>query len=103
MQSPGGGKAATEGRYEQQTGPDYIGAESAVEACKSLSRVEQAFRNRDGQIKLPPETDCSPDQLRSHIFLYMLAYYVEWNMRRRLAPLLFECDDRNGHAEGGDP
>ncbi|MDE0114110.1 MAG: hypothetical protein OXN84_17715, partial [Albidovulum sp.] len=32
----------------------------------------------------------------AHVFLCMLAYYVEWHMRRKLAPLLFEDDDREG-------
>ena len=30
----------------------------------------------------------------AHVFPCMLAYYLEWHMRRRLAPLLFEDDDR---------
>ena len=33
------------------------------------------------------------DRVRAHIFLCMLAYYVEWHMRARLKPLLFEDDD----------
>ena len=33
-------------------------------------------------------------RVRAHVFLCMLAYYVEWHLRRRLAPLLFEDDDR---------
>ena len=36
----------------------------------------------------------TPDHVRAHVFLCMLAYYVQWHMRRRLAPLLFEDDDR---------
>ena len=32
--------------------------------------------------------------MRAHVFLCMLAYYVEWHMRRALAPLLFEDHDR---------
>jgi hypothetical protein len=31
--------------------------------------------------------------VRAHIFLCMLAYYVEWHMRQDLAPLLFDDDD----------
>ena len=34
------------------------------------------------------------DHVRGHVFLCMLSYYVEWHMRRRLAPLLFDDDDR---------
>ncbi len=35
-----------------------------------------------------------PDRVRAHILLCMLAYYVEWHMRQRLAPLLFDDDDQ---------
>ncbi len=34
------------------------------------------------------------DRVRAHIFLCTLAYYVEWHMRQRLAPLLFDDDDK---------
>ncbi len=36
------------------------------------------------------------DRVRAHVFLYMLAYYVEWHMRRALAPLLFDEEDPAG-------
>jgi transposase len=29
-------------------------------------------------------------RVRAHVFLCMLAYYVEWHMRERLKPLLFD-------------
>ena len=32
--------------------------------------------------------------MRAHVFLCMLAYYVEWHMRQGLAPLLFDDDDK---------
>src|ERR1017187_7262075 len=35
-----------------------------------------------------------PDRVRAHIFLCMLAYYVEGHMRQDLAPLLFADDDK---------
>ena len=37
-----------------------------------------------------------------HVFLCMLAYYVEWHMRRSLAPLLFHEEDPTGAAAGRD-
>src|SRR5439155_25616199 len=33
------------------------------------------------------------DRVRAHVFLCMLAYYVEWHMRQALAPVLFDDDD----------
>ena len=34
------------------------------------------------------------DHVRAHVFLCMLAYYLEWNLRQKWAPMLFEDDDR---------
>ncbi len=39
------------------------------------------------------------DRVRAHIFLCMLAYYVEWHMRQRLAPLLFDDEHKEEMAE----
>ena len=36
------------------------------------------------------------DRVKSHVFLCMLAYYVEWQMKQKLAPLLFAEEDRDG-------
>jgi hypothetical protein len=35
-------------------------------------------------------------RVRAHVFLFMLAYYVEWHMRQALAPILFDDDDLRG-------
>ena len=39
------------------------------------------------------------ERVKSHVFLCMLAYYVEWQMKQKLAPLLFAEEDREGAAE----
>lgn len=62
-----------------------------VSTYKSLSRVERAFRTiKSFDIHVRPVRHYDEDRVRSHIFLCMLAYYVEWHMRRSLAPLLFQ-------------
>ena len=33
------------------------------------------------------------ERVKAHVFLCMLAYYVEYQMRSRLAPMLFDEDD----------
>jgi transposase len=72
-----------------------LSAEQSVEAYKSLSSVERAFRSfKTVDLKVRPIHHHLADRVRSHIFLCMLAYYVEWHMRRDLAPLLFDDDDR---------
>ncbi len=71
-----------------------MGPEDAVRACKSLSRVERAFRSFKGvDLKVRPVHHRLAERVRAHVFLCMLAYYVEWHMRRAPAPLLFEDDD----------
>ena len=74
-----------------------LGAEQAVEAYKGLARVERAFLTmKISRLRIRPVHVYSEDHVRAHVFLCMLAYHVEWHMRRRLAPLLFQDDDPEG-------
>ena len=76
---------------------DAIGAAEAVEAYKSLSRVERAFRlMKTSRLEVRPVHVYSAGRVRAHVFLCMLALYVEWHLRRRLAPLLYGEDDPQG-------
>ena len=69
--------------------------EETVRSYKSLSWIEQAFRShKTVDLKVRPLHHRLEGRVRAHIFLCMLAYYVEWHIRQRLAPLLFEDDDR---------
>ena len=96
-------RIAAEGRldgvYVIRTSLDSeaIGPEAAVEAYKSLAQVERAFRVlKASRLEIRPVHVYSDGHVRAHVFLCVLAYYVEWHLRRRLAPLLFEDDDRAG-------
>jgi hypothetical protein len=61
-----------------------------VQAYKDLDRVERAFRNlKSGDLAVRPVRHWTPDRVRAHVFLCMLAYHVEWHLRQSLAPLLF--------------
>ena len=73
--------------------------EAAVEAYKSLSRVERAFRSTKTDLDVRPLHHHTEPRVRAHVFLCMLAYYVEWHLRRSLAPLLFQDHDRPAAAE----
>ena len=88
-------EARLDGIYVVRTSldADTIGKDAAVEAYKSLARVEQAFRSIKSLINVRPVFVYTPEHVRAHVFLCMLAYYVQWHMRRRLAPLLFQDDD----------
>ena len=75
-------------------GAGSIGLDEAVDACRSLARVEQAFRQiKTGRLRTGPVFVRSEAHVRAHVFLCMLAFHVEWHMRRRLAPVLFDEDD----------
>jgi transposase len=70
-------------------------AKDAVRAYKSLSGVERAFRSHKTiDLKVRPIHHRLADRVKAHVFLCMLAYYVEWNMRKLLAPVLFDDEDR---------
>ncbi len=94
-------EAALDGLYIVRTdvGSEQLSAEEVVLAYKSLSVVERAFRTmKTIDLKVRPIHHRREDRVRTHVFLCMLAYYVEWHMRRALAPLLFEDHDR-AHAQ----
>lgn len=59
-----------------------------VRSYKSLTFVERAFRNlKTVQLEIRPVYHKSDERIRSHVFLCMLAYYLQWHMEQRLAPL----------------
>jgi transposase len=74
-------------------------ADAAVTAYKSLSQVERAFRSSKTDLDIRPLHHHTEPRVRAHVFLCMLAYYVEWHLRRSLAPLLFQDHDRPAAAE----
>ena len=69
-------------------------APEVVQTYKTLSLVEQAFRCiKMSDLKIRPIFHHLEARVRAHVFICFLAYYVEWHMRQRLAPMLFEEDD----------
>ena len=89
-------EAALDGLYIVRTSlpATELDATQTVRAYKRLSAVERAFRSfKTMDLKVRPIYHYASDRVRAHIFLCMLAYYVEWHMRARLKPLLFDDDD----------
>ncbi len=71
-----------------------LGAEDTVRAYKDLAKVERAFRClKTVDLHVRPIHHRLEPRVRAHVLLCMLAYYVEWHMRRAWAPLLFAEDD----------
>jgi hypothetical protein len=90
-------EAALDGIYVIRTSvaPELLSAEDAVRHYKSLAVVERAFRSlKTVDLKVRPIHHHRADRVRAHVFLCMLAYYVEWHMRDKLAPMLFDEDDK---------
>jgi hypothetical protein len=92
-------EAALDGIYVVRTSvpAEQLSARDAVRSYKSLSTVERAFRSyKTVDLHVRPIYHQLPERVRAHVFLCMLAYYVEWHMRRKLAPMLFDDEDRQG-------
>jgi transposase len=90
-------EAALDGLYVIRTSvpAEVLTAPETVAAYKGLSVVERAFRSyKSVDLKVRPIYHHLADRVRAHVFLCMLAYYVEWHMRQVLAPLLFDDDDK---------
>ena len=83
---------------------DALSAEDTVRTYKSLGQVEQAFRCMKGvDLRVRPIRHRDEAHVRAHIFLCMLAYYVEWHMRKALSPVLFQDDELDAARWQRDP
>lgn len=73
---------------EQLSGPDV------VRSYKQLAHAERAFRTLKGpELELRPIHHRLEQRVRAHAFLCLLAYYLEWHLRKAWAELLFD-DER---------
>jgi transposase len=89
-------EAALDGIYVIRTSvsAETFSSGKVVGWYKRLSAVERAFRSlKSVDLKIRPIYHHLADRVRAHVFLCMLSYYVEWHMRRALAPMLFDDDD----------
>ena len=83
---------------------ESLSAPDTVRAYKSLGQVEQAFRClKSIDLHIRPMHHRTPDHVRAHVFLSVLAYYVDWHMRRALAPVLFEDEELAAERWDRDP
>jgi transposase len=90
-------EAATDGIYIVRTSltADVLDDTATVRSYKSLSQVERAFRCiKTVDLHVRPIYHWLADRVRAHVFLCMLAYYLEWHMRRRLVSMLFDDPDK---------
>jgi len=90
-------EAAIDGIYVVRTSlPDSrMDASETVRSYKRLSNVERAFRSiKTVDLMVRPIHHRLEDRVRAHIFLCMLAYYVQWHMKEAWRPLLYTDEDQ---------
>ncbi|MBP6070283.1 MAG: IS1634 family transposase [Candidatus Accumulibacter sp.] len=94
-------EAALDGLYLIRTSVPItaMAGEDCVRHYKSLANVERAFRSlKTIDLKVRPIHHRLADRVRAHIFLCMLAYYVEWHMREAWRELMFADTDQQAKA-----
>jgi transposase len=70
---------------------EQANTDQTVLAYKRLAGVERAFRSlKNMDLQVRPIHPWLADRVKAHVLICMLAYYVEWHMRRKLAPVLFD-------------
>ena len=81
-----------------------LSAADTVRGYKSLAQVERACRSLKGlDLLIRPIRHRTEERVPAHIFLCVLAYYVEWHLRRVWAPLLFEDEELPQERQRRDP
>ena len=94
-------EAALDGLYIIRTSVSatQMDAAQCVRNYKALANVERAFRSlKTIDLKIRPIHHRTADRVRAHIFLCMLAYYVEWHMREAWRELLFADTEQQAKA-----
>ena len=99
-------EAALDGLYVIRTSVavEAMSAETAVLNYKKLAEVERAFRTLKGiDLHVRPIRHRLEERVKAHIFLSMLAYYVQWHMIEAWAPLTFKDEADVDPARERDP
>jgi transposase len=99
-------EAALDGLYVIRTSEprSSLSAPDTVRCYKNLAQVERAFRTLKGvDLQIRPIRHRTADRVRAHVFICLLAYYVEWHMRQALAPLLFDDEELAVERNTRDP
>jgi transposase len=94
-------EAALDGIYIVRTSVPaaQMDAPECVRSYKSLANVERAFRSmKTIDLKVRPIHHRLADRVRAHIFLCMLAYYVEWHLREAWREVMFADTEQQAKA-----
>jgi transposase len=99
-------EAMRDGIYVVRTSEpaERLSSEASVRAYKRLSLVEQLFRCLKGiDLLVRPIHHRLEPRVRAHVLICVLAYYVEWHLRRAWRPLVFEDEALDRDRQGRDP
>ena len=99
-------EAQLDGFYMLRTSEpaDRLPTAAVVRRYKDLTRVERAFRSlKTVDLHIRPIRHRVESRVRAHLFLCLLAYYVQWHLRQALAPLLFDDEDLEAERARRDP
>jgi Uma2 family endonuclease len=99
-------EAELDGIYVIRTSesPEKLSAENVVRSYKRLADVEQAFRSLKGlELMVRPIHHRLENRVRAHLFICLLAYYVQWHLKRAWSPLLFADEQLEKHRADRDP
>jgi len=99
-------ESALDGIYVIRTSEPatHLSADDAVRTYKRLALVERVFRCLKGsELRVRPIYHRIETRVRAHVFLCLLAYYVEWHMRQALRPLLFDDETLAQDRQARDP
>jgi len=88
-------EAALDGLYVVRTSLPATALDDTATVRRYKSLVERAFRCiKTVDLQIRPVYHWLADRVRAHVFVCMLAYYLEWHMRQRLAPMLYDDTDK---------
>jgi transposase len=99
-------EAKLDGIYVVRTSEpaERLSAEDTVRGYKSLAQVERAFRCLKAVgLLVRPIRHRSEERVPAHVFLCLLAYYVEWHLRQAWAPILFQDEELSEDHKRRDP
>ena len=99
-------EARLDGIYVLRTSEpaERLSSQDTVRTYKGLSDVERWFRTLKGlEVRVRPIRHREERRVRAHLFVCLLAGYVEWHLRRALAPLLFEDETLHQARRTRDP
>ncbi len=99
-------EAQLDGFYMLRTSEpaDRLPTAAVVRRYKDLTRVERAFRSlKTVDLHIRPIRHRVENRVRAHLFLCLLAYYVQWHLRLALAPLLFDDEELEAERARRDP